>query len=146
MLWWLLEYCEPKQKKGKKSETKTLFVLNAGLEQVLRALNLELDVKRPDFDIIKSCLRGVYKELYFPNLSGYRSAIEGSGAIQCLAYQFLTPEGAYLSVFLIPPIIAKLQFSIRIHGIYEIEQLITSFPNRTWVQCVYSFHSCYHKH
>jgi hypothetical protein len=107
-----------------------LFCLNPDVVDVLLALSTQLNSKHLSSKNIKDCLRNVFRKLYFlddsDTASAYNSPIEAYGVLQFLAYQFITSEAAYMSIFWIPPKLAKIQYLMHLWSIYEIDQLVES--------------------
>lgn len=136
LLWTLLMHTErtlnTKRPGSSKADPKSLlFILKPDVVGVLLALSTQLNNKHLSSKNIKVCLRNVFRKLYFPDdmASAYNSPIEAYSVLQFLAYQFITSEAAYISIFLIPPKIAKIQYLMRLRSIYEIDQLVQSSPN-----------------
>jgi hypothetical protein len=85
---------------------------------------------------ITKALRRVFDLLYFPSVEererAYHKPIHVYPLLQFIAYSFVNSEGAYHPIHILPPILAKHQYSVRLRGLYKINDQVTKNNNKKW--------------
>ena len=73
-------------------------------------------------------LYSLFDEVYFPEAYETKNTEFEMPSTMFLATQCVAADGTYLNIHLIPPIMAKLQYSIRLRSVRRILQLRTTYP------------------
>lgn len=79
----------------------------------------------------KKALYTLFDEIYFPEEYKTKNTAFDMPSTTFLAIQCVTVDGAYLNIHLIPPIIAKLQYSFRLRAMHKVMYMRGDIPNDT---------------
>lgn len=113
------------------------FVYNTEQTLVLKALYSALKTKPFDFMAATKCLYKVFEEIYFPKTPGTSQSIFNSPVVVFLALEALHSSGEYKHIHLYPPIIAKIQFAIRLRASHRYVKWSRKYPNEVYVASSY---------
>jgi hypothetical protein len=98
-----------------------VFDFDSNQQTALRALSQELHARQFIAEKAITTLYIFLDALYFPlNTTLAFRNIFHSPVVSFLACRFLTTNGAYISIHNIPPIISKLQYAMRLRGLYKL--------------------------
>ncbi|TFK68888.1 hypothetical protein BDN72DRAFT_858109 [Pluteus cervinus] len=92
---------------------------------------LDAQISSPDFDkegeAARMVLYEVLDSLYYPPQADrdFNNPFH-SPIISYLACCFIAENGSFISVFLIPPSITKMQYNMRLRGVHKIKQLVAA--------------------
>lgn len=133
-IWTLLQFNNSSKEKKTVGNFTPLFILSKAHQKSLRELNEALRDK--DETQIEKVLRTLYDLLYFPSQEerdqAYKKPVHIYPLLQYIVFTFITPEGAYHPIHLLPPPLSRYQYCIRLHGLHRINQEVTEDKNRDW--------------
>ena len=105
--------------------------------QAFTALHVALHANRYDEEAAKSALYGIFMDIYFGQQGTKFAKNQWTHPIvACTALMFLAQNGLQcISIYLIPPILTKVQFSFHIRAIHHLEKTFPSDgdPNK-WLE------------
>jgi hypothetical protein len=119
------------QARGKRKGRKQVYVFNKKQEQALDNLweALEnLSDSDAHWQSSVQALHSLFDEVYFPEAYETKNTNFDMPSTTFLATQCVATDGTYLNIHLIPPIMAKLQYSFRLRSIPRLLHLRTSYP------------------
>jgi hypothetical protein len=95
---------------------RSIFTFDA--DQLAALRNLWIIISNTQYDARKviSALESVFQTVYYPQNPNTGLDTFNSPVIVFLLLETLTDDGAYRSIFLIPPAIAKIQYAMRLHA------------------------------
>jgi hypothetical protein len=115
----------------KKRKGKQVYVFNKKQEQALDNLWGALEKLADDdthWQSAVQALHSLFDEVYFPEAYETKNADFDMPSTAFLATQCVAADGTYMNVHRIPPIMAKLQYSMRLRSIPRLLQLRSRYP------------------
>ena len=119
------------QARGKRKGKKQVYVFNEKQERALDNLHEALDKLADDDAHWQSAihaLHSLFDEVYFPEAYETKNTDFDMPSTAFLATQCVAADGTYLNIHRIPPIMAKLQYSMRLRSIPRLLQLRKMYP------------------
>ena len=120
MLWTFVKW-QAAQLEGNGLKMIPVFHFDSNQQTALQALSQELHARQFIAEKAIATLYLFLDALYFPlNTTLAFSNVFHSPVVSFLACRFLTTDGAYISIHNIPPVISKLQYAMRLRGLYKL--------------------------
>jgi hypothetical protein len=122
------------QARGKCKGRKQVYVFNKKQERALDKLYEALDILADDDDddahwqSAVQALHSLFDKVYFPEAYETKNTDFDMPSTAFLATQCVAADGTYLNIHNIPPIMAKLQYSMRLRSIPRLLQLRKMYP------------------
>jgi len=111
----------------KRKGRKQVYLFNKKQELALDNLQNALE-DDTDWQSSVRALESLFDEVYFPEDYETKNTEFDMPTTTFLATQCVAADGTYLNIHLIPPIMAKLQYSIRLRSVRRILELRKSYP------------------
>jgi hypothetical protein len=110
LIWTLLQASRLSEK------DRSIFTFDADQQTALRNLWIMISKTQYDARLATSALESVFQTVYYPQTLNTGLDTFNSPVIVFLLLETLTDDGAYRSIFLVPPVIAKVQYAMRLHA------------------------------
>lgn len=128
MLWTFVKW-QAAQLEGNGLKMIPVFHFDSNQQTALQALSQELHARQFIAEKAIATLYLFLDALYFPlNTTLAFSNVFHSPVVSFLACRFLTTDGAYISIHNIPPVISKLQYAMRLRGLYKLSGIAKKVP------------------
>ena len=95
---------------------RSIFAFDAEQLDALRNLWIMISGASYDAGQATKALDSVFQSVYYPKNPNTGLNTFNSPVIVFLLLETLTDNGAYRSIFLVPPVIAKIQYAMRLHA------------------------------
>lgn len=113
------------------NEGKPIFVYDTEQEAALQCLDIFLRKAPENLEEIAHCVKHVFHWIYFPSnndnavLDMFSAPLAAFGALQCLQ-----PDGSRRELAHIPPLISKIQFSMRLHSFDHLMAVHSTYDDQ----------------
>ncbi len=101
---------------GLPDDERSIFTFDAEQLHALRSLTDAVSGQQCDFEAATHALDLVFQSVYYPQNPNTGLNTFNSPVIVFLLLETLGDNGEYRSIFLVPPVIAKMQYAMRLHA------------------------------